>query len=476
VPLQNIHLPIQPGISSAWLNISTEQATILQLEIAGIKYAIRVIRSRIASNGQGVQPDPARLFPPTGTLAGLTLWDSMGHPANMAWFTPRASFYHTSISEAAHDVRLVATPNDPNAELEWRRNGGKWDVLVKGLTSSPAAVGTGGWTLFEVRVRSAAAEATGIVAEPLIYQIAVTKEQVCHPKCRSCTGLGLNDCLSCYAPLILHDGQCLYTSCQASGKYFDAGMKVCHSCHYSCRECEGGSARECTVCPPLRYLLVTSAAHVAGQCVVVCPFGYYVQPTSQRCERAPPSVSVERFYVRLALRVTVDEFVEQPQLLQDILKVAAETLAVSPQDVRFHKWDPAAEGLAVHYFLEVENPFLKHRDVEERVLIDEWFAALPVPVDRVTALSYYQLYPLAAKPLPEPFIKIWMWLVLAIILGTVCVLYPLYRCFFVRKYFMMHPYKPRLENKEEFIEEVVRSAPPAMIKGLLLGGHERKAR
>merc|ERR1712194_988637 len=103
------------------------------------------IRSYIASNGLPEFPDPARSYPPTGTLTGLTLWDSLGTPAHMAWFTPRTSMYYASISDSARDVRLVATANDPDAELEWRLNGGKWDFLVSGLTSAPARCSENGW-------------------------------------------------------------------------------------------------------------------------------------------------------------------------------------------------------------------------------------------------------------------------------------------------------------------------------------------
>lgn len=472
VLLDNIDIPIEPRKPSAYLNISTEKSTLLQLSIAGSTYNIRVVRALIASNGQGVQPDPARLYPPTGTLTGLMLWDSMGKPANMAWFTPRTSCFHASISEGADDVRLVVTPNDPMAELEWRRNGGKWDSLVSGLTSSPAAVAASGWTLFEVRVTSEAAEATGFVTQPLIYQIAVTKEPVCHPKCRSCNGAGSDDCLSCYAPLVLHGGKCLYTSCQASGRYFDAASELCFPCHSSCLECENGGAQGCTLCPPLRYLLVASAVEVTGECVVICPFGYFVQPTSQLCKRAPPSVRVQPFYVRLVLRVTVEDFLEKLQMLQTVLRVAAETLAVSPQDVRFHRWDPADDGLKVFYYLEVENPFLTMADVKEDSKIDQWFAALPVPVDSVTPLSHSRLYPSDPRAIPEPFIKWWMWCVMAAIFATVCIAYPMYRIYFIRKHYQMHPYRPRLENQEDFIDEVVMQAPPPMLKNLLHGGYK----
>lgn len=464
IPLRNIDLNLSRDVASEYVYVPIDMQTVLKLDIAGSEYVLRVIRSRIASNGQGEHPDRARSHPPLGTLSGLALWDSKGRPASMAWFVPRTSFYYASVGEDTGDLRLVATSNDPEAELSWRRNGGKWDYLVSGLISAPTPVSSSGWTLVEVRVRSTEAMATGGVSEPLVYQIAVTKEIVCHPKCRSCRGPGSEECLSCNAPLVLHDGKCLYTSCQSVGRYFDPQREVCLACDPTCAECEESSKRGCTVCPPMRYLLVASALDVAGECATSCPYGYFVQPTSQRCERSPPSLRVERFYVRLALRITVDEFTEKPQLLQEVLRVAADTLAVSPQDVRFHRWQSHADGLRVHYFLEVENPFLRHRDVEERISIDEWFAALPVPVDSVTALSQSQLYPSPLPPEPEPAIKPWMWAVIAAGFSIVCILYPMYHFYFIRKHYQNTHYKPKetlgRDHTTEFIDEIVNSAQP----------------
>eukprot|EP00439_Symbiodinium_sp_Y106_P085435 s24_g28.t1 len=128
-------------------------------------------------------------------FARLNLWDSMGLAANMAWFAPRVSLYFASIRENAHGVRLAATPNDPDAELEWRMNGGKWDFLVSGLTSSPAEVATFGWTLLEVRVSSSSLPES---LSPLVYQVVLARgARVCHPSCAYCSGPSATDCESC---------------------------------------------------------------------------------------------------------------------------------------------------------------------------------------------------------------------------------------------------------------------------------------
>ncbi|CAE8698672.1 unnamed protein product, partial [Polarella glacialis] len=425
VPSRGLRTMLSPGTASEYVPLSLGEPESFVLELAGAEYAFRIMRAHIASTGSGIYPDPARGCPPAGTLAGLSLFDSMGQPANMAWFTPRVSLYFASIGETANGVRLVATPNDPDAELEWRLDGGKWDFLVSGLTSSPAAVHPTGWTILEVRVTSAASS-----QEPLIYQVAVSRgEIVCHPSCQSCRGPGAEDCEACFAPLVLHGSRCLYTSCGNVGYYFNASIKRCAKCHPKCVECSDGSEESCTVCPPSTYLLTTSDLAVVGSCETACPFGYFVQPTSQRCKRAPPTLGVERFYMRLTLRVSVDDFLEDADTLRTVLRVAAETLAVSPQDVRFHRWDSALSGLAVYYYLEVENPFLKRADAKDWITIDKWFAALPVPIDDVLVLSYGQLYPSPVMPKPAPLLEPWIWAMIGAGAASLILVYPLYLYF-----------------------------------------------
>jgi len=464
VPQKNLVFALAPGVPSQWVEISTNMSTELTVEIGAKIYRIRTIRALIASNGRGQYPDPALQIPPLGTLSGLVLQDSFGAKARMAWFTPRQSFYYASIGYEARDVRVVATPNDPEATLSWRRDGGKWDNLVSGLTSPPAEVSSFGWTLIEVRVQSATAEALGLITKPLVYQIAVTKDVVCHPKCRVCNGPLENDCLACFAPLILYEGRCLYTACQENGTYFDLQKVQCSTCNSSCQECQDAGSSSCTVCPPFRFLLTASELDVVGECVATCPFGFYVQPANRQCQRVPPNLPLDHFYIRLTLRTTVEEFTEQQDLWKQVLTVSAEVLAVSPTDVKFHRWDVSRQSIGIQYYIEVNNPFLTRNDIKERIPIDAWFAAMPVPIDGVLTLSERQLYKPPPGNLPEPLLQPWGWVILGAAAGIVFILFPMYHFYFIRKYFEKTRYKPKQDNKEAFIEEILNRAPEAEIK------------
>mmetsp|Transcript_166222 Transcript_166222/g.533698 ORF Transcript_166222/g.533698 Transcript_166222/m.533698 type:complete len:578 (-) Transcript_166222:457-2190(-) len=454
VPLRNLAFGLEPGRPSVYVDVGTEERTVLKLDIAEYEFTINVIRAKTTSTGQGQHPDPAQRFPALATLSGLALQDSLGDPAHMAWFTPRSSCYYASVGQAASHIRLVATPNDPDAELEWRRDGGKWDFLVSGLTSAPARISAYGWTLFEVRVRSVAAA----VAEPLLYQIAVTKDVVCHPKCRACDGPAFDQCTSCHAPLLLHEGRCIYTACRASGKYFNPTQEQCVQCDVTCVECMDGSPQTCTVCPPMRFLHTASATDVAGQCIAACPFGFFVQPVSQSCMRAPVGVRLEKFYFRLDLRISAADYLEQRDLPLRILQVAVETLRVSSQDVRFHRWEQVVYGQGILYYFEVENPFLRRDKVEKQTTIDDWFAVLPVPVDKVMVLTYTQLYPDPPRAKAPPLLEPWMWGLIGAGVTGCLILYPLYHMYFIRKYWEKTPFKPKRDKEAIFVQEIIKNA------------------
>lgn len=468
VPLKDLSFAMLPGEPSDFVEVDTEERTVLKVDVGDAEFTINAIRSRIASNGQVEQPDLARRYPPMGTLSGLALWDSTGRDANMAWFTPRTSSYYASVSGDARGIRLVATPNDPDAELEWRRNGGKWDFLVSGLTSASASISPSSWTLFEVRVRSAAALATKSVGgDPLVYQIAVTRDLVCHPTCRSCRGPSLDECTSCFAPLVLlRGGRCLYTSCQSRGSYFDSELERCLPCAATCVECQDGSTGSCTICPPKLFLLTPSPVHVAGECVPTCPFGYFVQPLSQRCQRAPIGARIEKVYFRLDLRISPEEFSDEAALLSSVLDIAAETLNVSPQDIRFHRWEPSSSGFSVLYYFEVENPFVSKESIKQRTSIDDWFAALPVPVDSIRVLSVNELYP---PPLvPKEGLPLPAWLIGAIAAGITggLVICPLYHFYFIRMHFQKNPYRPHNEQMTLFVDHILKHATDEEVKKL----------
>ncbi|CAJ1382805.1 unnamed protein product [Effrenium voratum] len=456
VPLRGLVTALAPGQTSAYVAVQPDEALELRLDLGGQEYALRVVRSRIRSSGEGRTPDPARTYPPQGTLAGLNLWDSMGLAASMAWFMPRVSLYVASIREDAHGVRLAATPNDPDAELEWRFNGGKWDFLVSGLTSSPAEVAPYGWTLLEVRVSSF------VQMEPLVYQVVLARGGVCHPSCSRC---GQGGCQACTPPLVLVGSKCLYTTCSSSSVYFNKSTEGCEPCDSSCLECIDGTARGCLKCPASKYLRPASPVAIAGACQS-CMAGYFVHPSSQRCQLAPADLQAERFYLRLALRVSVEDFLENAETLKTVLRKSAETLAVSSQDVRFHRWDSAKEGLGVNFFLEVENPFVQHRNSEEWFNIDEWFASLPVPVDEIRILTQSQLYPAAPPALPSPFLDPFMWGVIGAGSASVLLIYPLYNFYFVRKYRQQQPY-PVSDGQELFVDQILERTDPVVMSAMV---------
>eukprot|EP00434_Breviolum_minutum_P024931 symbB.v1.2.022020.t1/scaffold1885.1/size149428/1 len=98
-------------------------------------------------------------------------------------------------------------------------------------------------------------------------------------------------------------------------------------------ECAEGSPDGCLRCRPSHYLRPASALAIVGSCEQSCLPGFFVQPSSQRCQTAPADVHVERFYLRLTLRVSVEDFLADANTLTDILQKSAETLAVSSQEL-----------------------------------------------------------------------------------------------------------------------------------------------
>lgn len=100
----------------------------------------------------------------------------------------------------------------------------------------------------------------------------------CHPDCRSCSGQGPNQCLTCPRGLSFHQGSCL-TDCP-TGKYKSEqsdGQSVCLPCDDSCGECVGPSSSDCTACSSGSYL------H-NGVCLTACPTGKYGNSGSHTCE------------------------------------------------------------------------------------------------------------------------------------------------------------------------------------------------
>ncbi|CAK9108692.1 unnamed protein product [Durusdinium trenchii] len=470
VPDKGLSTTLTPGVPSHYVEVPMGQPIQLRLDIRQLSYEISLVRSRIGFYGQGIWPDPAQLYPPEGTLAGLNLWDSMGTPAIMVWFMPRVSMYFASLREEAHGVRLAASPNDPDALVEWRINAETWQPLVPGRTSEVGEVAPYGWTLLEVRVSSSLVK----TLSPLLYEVVLARGSVCHPTCASCWGPSKTQCESCNAPLVLVDSKCLYTSCSSSSLYFNQSMESCQPCDSSCLECADGSPKGCLRCPPSRYLRPASSVAVVGSCEQSCLAGFFVQPSSQRCQMAPADVQVERFYLRLTLRISVEDFLANAGTLKEVLRKSAETLAVSSEDVRFHRWDSAKEGLGVFFFLEVENPFVQHQKSEEWFSIDDWFSSLPVPVDEIRIMTQNQLYPPGAPDLQAPFLDAWTWGFIGAGAASLLLIYPLYSFYFVRKYRQQYPYQSG-EGQELFVDEILDRSDHAVLTAMSQAGNLKVA-
>ncbi len=108
----------------------------------------------------------------------------------------------------------------------------------------------------------------------------------CHYSCLTCQSSALStDCLSCnstnYRTFVIATGSCI---CDTIG-YYDDGVALCGSCHYTCLSCTGGSSQyNCTACVNSSYWLIGSYCrprltctnyNYNGNCVNVCPDGSY---------------------------------------------------------------------------------------------------------------------------------------------------------------------------------------------------------
>lgn len=92
----------------------------------------------------------------------------------------------------------------------------------------------------------------------------------CDSSCLTCGGPGSSFCSSCQSPNLFKSnvtgGYCI-SSCNSTGFYNSAGV-LCMACDYSCTNCSGASASECTSCPSGTYLS-------SGECRFVCPPACY---------------------------------------------------------------------------------------------------------------------------------------------------------------------------------------------------------
>jgi len=466
------HLPedgtsqkLATGITSSFVDVPTEEATKLVLEVKTEKgaratnYTIAVLRSTITSSYQFVIPDPAESVPPASTLTGLMVYNTFGAPARMNpfFFVPRRSQYIATLDFGIDWCWIVASKNDPDAAMELRVNGQDWTALESGIGSSLLPVSNHGWLLLEVRVSSPSAMSTG--SAPLVYQVVVAHQVICHERCRSCFGPTESQCLRCRAPLVLFEGKCELTGCPPDA-YYEWQSYQCRRCHGSCAQCRGPGSRACSLCPALAFLAPTAWEDAEGPCVMMCPVGTFAHPPSRRCRR-PPSVVVKTFYVRLVFREPYERARQNSRLQESIINTTAFVLGLSLSDVR--PFSASSNNKRFQITIEVVSPFLPKADVD-RVSIDSWFGAYEVPMDVVTTHTWDELHP----PMPafpdEPLLPMWALGLIASGGVTVLVLIPLYLFYFRRLANTKKRYRARVGVDPVFLHEVVDESPAWIIR------------
>ncbi|XP_052791092.1 extracellular matrix organizing protein FRAS1-like isoform X2 [Mya arenaria] len=98
------------------------------------------------------------------------------------------------------------------------------------------------------------------------FYIRLGKCIACNPTCKTCTPDG-SSCASCWQGGHLHQGQCV-TRC-SSGLYVNRDGS-CSECHPSCETCNGGSNKNCTSCFPGNKI------SKKGRCRSECDKGQYL--------------------------------------------------------------------------------------------------------------------------------------------------------------------------------------------------------
>ncbi|XP_027405292.1 proprotein convertase subtilisin/kexin type 5 isoform X2 [Bos indicus x Bos taurus] len=104
----------------------------------------------------------------------------------------------------------------------------------------------------------------------------------CHSSCRTCEGRHSMQCLSCQPGWFQLGQECL-TQCR-EGYYAENSTGQCKRCHRSCKACQGPQPTDCLSCDPFFFLLRSK-----GQCHRTCPEHYYMEPSTQTCERCHPT-------------------------------------------------------------------------------------------------------------------------------------------------------------------------------------------
>eukprot|EP00927_Polykrikos_kofoidii_P074031 TRINITY_DN70019_c0_g1_i1.p1 TRINITY_DN70019_c0_g1~~TRINITY_DN70019_c0_g1_i1.p1 ORF type:complete len:631 (-),score=59.38 TRINITY_DN70019_c0_g1_i1:151-2043(-) len=456
---------LESGKASTFADVPTEEAARLILEVRHptwvANYTVSVIRSTISSNYVFPFPDRAEEVPPRGTLTWLSVHDSFGSLVRLdpQAFSPQRSQYIATVNMEMSFVWLVASKNDPDpaAELHIRLDGSDWTLLIPGVNSPTFAVPERGWLLVEIKVSSPAAAASG--HEALIYQVVVTREVICHERCRTCFGPGEEHCLTCRAPLLLFEGRCEITACPPNG-YFEWGSYQCRRCDPSCAQCDGPGLTACTFCPALRFLAAEKWEDSTGECVISCRGGTFADPASRRC-RQPPLAPVKAFYLSFLFRVAFLDFQYDQRLQRSILHTVAFVLGLSTSDVRSYQIVEDAGMLQIT--VEVVSPFLLRSDADH-LLIDSWFGAFEVPVDAVKSMSWDELHPpLPALPV-EPWAPSWLLGLVGSLISGVVVVVPMYCVYFRRLSNTRKRYTARIGGDPVFVDRIVHQSPAWLIR------------
>lgn len=158
-------------------------------------------------------------------------------------------------------------------------------------------------------------------------------------------------------------------------------------------------------------------------------------------------------------RMRYEEFNSDVRLQESVLNTSAFVLGLSLSDVRSYKLK-AVSG-AVEVSVEVVSPFLL-REEADAILIDNWFGAFEVPVDKVVSHTWDEMHP-PVPPLPvEPVLPVWAMALIASLIGSIVVLCPVQCCYFRRLANTRRRYKPHMDD--QFVDKIVNRSPPWLIR------------
>ena len=129
-----------------------------------------------------------------------------------------------------------------------------------------------------------------------------TSCKLCHSSCATCSGPGVQECLSCAADgrtPFLHGTECV-ERCPEEGTYAEASSRqflassdrsdpglACHACDESCGQCSGPSSSQCTACGEA-FPYADAVPFESGACLAGCPAGKFalLGPSDEGVPRA----------------------------------------------------------------------------------------------------------------------------------------------------------------------------------------------